>query len=202
VRRSRTGTQQANSEVEAGGAFYSAGGYGVEVAFTEHDVVLALDFDLVAIIGAEQHAILHLTGAHVLAEGDDLGPHQSLGDLRCRRDENATRGAALAFVPRDFHQQAIVEHLDRQLLVRHGGDGTVPTVQIETVTLTTTDPRPKLLAPPTRDQYAPFESVERRCASWTNTSVIEIEMADHFLNGRTEIVAAHAVEFALSPIPT
>ena len=47
------------------------------------------NFDLVAILGAEQHPIAHLRAAHVLAQCNNLRPYQSLGDLGCRRNEDA-----------------------------------------------------------------------------------------------------------------
>ena len=98
----------------------------MEVALAQHDVVVAADLDLVAVLGAEQHPVADLGRAHVLAERDDLGPHQPLGDLRGGRDEDAARRSALAVLVGDAHQQPIVEHLDRQLLVVQGHGGRVP----------------------------------------------------------------------------
>src|SRR5262245_35768863 len=89
----------------------------MDVALAQHDVVAALHLDLVAVFGREQHEIADLGRAHVLAVGDDLRPHQPLRHLRRRRDEDATLAAPLAVGVRDAHEHAVVEHLDRQLVV-------------------------------------------------------------------------------------
>ena len=72
------------------------GGDGVQVALAQHDVVLALDLDLVAVVGAEQHLVADLGAAHVLAERHDLAPHEPLGHLGRGRDEDAAGRRALA----------------------------------------------------------------------------------------------------------
>ena len=106
-------------------ALDAAGGDGVDVALAQHDVVLAADLDLVAVLGAEQHAVADLgRRARSGPSADDLGPHQALGHLRGGRDEDAARRAPLAVLSRDLHQQPVVQHLDRELVVvgrRHGG---------------------------------------------------------------------------------
>ena len=57
------------------------------------------------------------------------------------------------------------------------------------------DPRPTLLAVPERDQFRSPESAREVVASWTNTEVIVVPGADHFLVGRTDRVVELAVEF-------
>ena len=57
------------------------------------------------------------------------------------------------------------------------------------------DPRPKLLVMPERDQFRSPESAREVVASWTNTEVIVVPGADHFLVGRTDRVVELAVEF-------
>src|SRR4051812_47919237 len=52
-------------EIEACAGFDPFGGHGVQIALAQHDVVLALDLDLVAVVGAEQHAVTRLGAAHV-----------------------------------------------------------------------------------------------------------------------------------------
>jgi serine/threonine protein kinase/DNA-binding winged helix-turn-helix (wHTH) protein len=98
-------SRDAVSEVEAGAGFDALGGDGVEVALAEHDVVLALDLDLVAVVGAEQHLVADLGAADVLAEGHHLGPHEPLGHLRRGRDEDAARRRALAVLLAQLHEQ-------------------------------------------------------------------------------------------------
>ena len=132
------------SQVQPGRGLDALGGDGVQVALAQHDVVRALHLDLVAVLGAEQHEVADLGGAHVLAEGDDLGPHQPLGHLRRRRDEDAALGAPLAVLVRDPHQQPVVEHLDGQLVVGGAGhDARVPSGHVDptaaSVALTTAD---------------------------------------------------------------
>ncbi len=58
-----------------------------------------------------------------------------------------------------------------------------------------TDPRPKLLAVPERDQFRSPESAREVVASWTNAEVQVVPGADHFLVGRTDRAVELAVEF-------
>ena len=88
---------------------------GVDVTFTQDQEVVAAHFDLVAILGREQHPITHFHRAHVGAERDDLGPGESLAELRGCGDQDATRRAALGIGGVHLDEDAIVEHLDRQL---------------------------------------------------------------------------------------
>lgn len=59
-------------------------------------------------------------------------------------------------------------------------------------------PQPKLILSPAHDQFtSPAETTELT-AGWLNTTVTEIEMADHFLNGRAHFTAQLAMEFLSS----
>lgn len=58
-----------------------------------------------------------------------------------------------------------------------------------------TDPRPKLLLVPERDQFRPPDSAREVVAGWVNTRLEVIPGADHFLAGRTDRVAAAALAF-------
>jgi len=113
--------------------------HGVEVALSQHDEIVATDLDLVPIVRAEQHVVTDLGAAHVRPEGHDLGPHEPLRHLRRRRNEDAPSGLALAVLLAQLHQQAVVEHLDRKLLVDvgHEREGTV--ARVESIQLTTSD---------------------------------------------------------------
>ena len=57
------------------------------------------------------------------------------------------------------------------------------------------DPRPKLLAVPERDQFRSPESAREVVASWMNAEVQVVPGADHFLVGRTDRAVELAVEF-------
>jgi hypothetical protein len=106
------------SEIEAGRRLTeAAGGHGVHIALAQDDVVVAADLDLVAVLRVEQHVVAGLHGPDVRADGNDLGPRQTLGHLRRRRDEDAARRLALTLARRHRHQHAVVEHLDRELVV-------------------------------------------------------------------------------------
>jgi alpha/beta superfamily hydrolase len=48
-----------------------------------------------------------------------------------------------------------------------------------------TDPRPKLLAVPERDQFDPPPKARERTAGWVDTTLEVVAGADHFLVGRT-----------------
>lgn len=121
-------------QIEPGVAVDTFRGHGMKVAFAQHHVVDTLDLDLIAILRVEQHLVTHLGGPDVLAERHDLGPYEPLGQLRRRRDQDPARRAPLRIVVRYPHQQPVVEHLDRQLVVgRHEAHGTVPAVGFETV---------------------------------------------------------------------
>jgi uncharacterized protein len=59
------------------------------------------------------------------------------------------------------------------------------------------DHRPKLIASGTHDQFTTFQAASEATAGWLNRTIVEIEMADHFLHGRSQKVAEAAVAFAL-----
>ncbi|MCX7621756.1 MAG: hypothetical protein N2037_13040 [Acidimicrobiales bacterium] len=58
------------------------------------------------------------------------------------------------------------------------------------------DPRPKHLCVPERDEFNPPPSARARTAGWVNTEVEVVPGADHFLVGRTDAVAASLMAFA------
>jgi len=113
----------------------------MNVAFTQHDVVVAADFHFVAVIGTEQHAVPDFCRPDVCAEGHDFCPHQALADLCSGRNEDSATRATLSFVLGNAHEQPVVQHLDGKLLVtgRHAMHGTVGGVRVETVSLQTLD---------------------------------------------------------------
>lgn len=113
----------------------------MDVTFAQHDVVRTAHFNLVPVLGAEQHPVSHFGSTNVRAERDHLGPHQSLGDLGRGGNQNATRGPTLTLILWNADQHPVIEHLDRQLLVgfRHALHGTVQVMLRETVSLQTLD---------------------------------------------------------------
>jgi uncharacterized protein len=58
-----------------------------------------------------------------------------------------------------------------------------------------TDPRPKLLIAPERDQFNPPESARAATADWVATEVVVVAGADHFFAGRTGQAADLVVGF-------
>lgn len=88
----------------------------MNIAFAQDDVVLTAHFDFVAILRAEQHLIARFHRSDVWSYGHDLGPHQSLSDLRSRGDENSARRAPFTFWSAQVHKHSVVEHLNRKLL--------------------------------------------------------------------------------------
>jgi alpha/beta superfamily hydrolase len=56
------------------------------------------------------------------------------------------------------------------------------------------DPRPKLVLSPTRDQYCPPAEAADATATWAATTVEPIDGADHFLAGATRGDAQRAVD--------
>src|SRR3954453_21151307 len=114
-------------EVEPRRPFDPLGRNGVDIALAQDEVVLTANLYLVAIFGIEQHPVPRLGAAYVVADGHHLGPRQALGDLGGSRDQNAAGGLSLTVLPRDLHQQAIVEHFDGKLVgvgQSHGPNGT------------------------------------------------------------------------------
>ncbi len=84
------------SEVEPGPTVHTFGGNRVNVAFSQQDVVVALNLDLVAILRAEQNLVAGLDVAHMGTGGDDFGPDEPLAHLGGRRNEDSTFGSTLA----------------------------------------------------------------------------------------------------------
>ncbi len=58
------------------------------------------------------------------------------------------------------------------------------------------DPRPKRLVVAEHDQFNPPDATRLTTSSWGNTEIVCIPGGDHFLNGRTSMVADGCVEFA------
>ena len=58
-----------------------------------------------------------------------------------------------------------------------------------------TDPRPKHLLVPEHDQYDPPDRARATTAGWTNTTLEVVRMADHFLGGALNGVAASVLAF-------
>src|SRR5262249_12529790 len=67
----------------------------------------------------EQHPIAHLDRADVVADGQHLGPDEPGRHLGSGRDDDAARRAPLALLAGHPHENAVVQHLDRQA-VGHG----------------------------------------------------------------------------------
>ncbi len=64
--------------------------------------------------------------------------------------------------------------------------------------LAATDPRPKRLEVPEHDEFNPPDRARSTTAGWHNTEVEVIPGADHFLAGRTGLVAERLVAFLRS----
>src|SRR4051812_17806322 len=105
----------AASEVEAGGFLDPLGGDGVHVALAQDDQVLAVHLDLVLVLGGEEHLVADLHLADAAPDAAGFAPHQPLGHLGGRRDEDAAAGATVAVLLAQGHEDAVVQHLDRQL---------------------------------------------------------------------------------------
>ncbi len=84
----------------------------MNIALAEDDVVVAADFDFIAIFWTEQHLITWLHRPNIWPDGHHFGPHQSLADLCRCRDEDATGGSAFTFGATQVHENAIVQHLN------------------------------------------------------------------------------------------
>src|SRR4051794_8772885 len=110
------------SEVEAGGLLDPLGRDGVHVALAQDDQVLAVHLDLVLVLGGEEHLVADLHLAHAGADAARLAPDQPLGHLRGGRDQDAAGGPPLAVLLAERDQDAVVQHLDRQLPRGGGGD--------------------------------------------------------------------------------
>ncbi|MEJ5254257.1 MAG: hypothetical protein WHS89_02795 [Acidimicrobiales bacterium] len=56
------------------------------------------------------------------------------------------------------------------------------------------DPRPKYLIVPERDQFRPPAAAAEATKDWVNTTIEVVAGADHFLLGRTDVVASLVIE--------
>src|SRR5438552_790767 len=92
----------------------------MDVTLAQDRVLSFAHLGLVPILGVEQHLVAGLDVAHVRPDRHHLGPRESLGHLRRRRDENAGARLALALGLGHLHEHAIAQHLDRLLLVARG----------------------------------------------------------------------------------
>jgi len=62
------------------------------------------------------------------------------------------------------------------------------------------DPRPKVLAVPEHDQFNPPDRCAERTSGWVNTRREVVAGGDHFLVGRTQVVARWLAAFAVDPL--
>lgn len=92
--------------------FYAFVGYGVEVAFAEDQVGVALDFYLVLVVGAEEDSVAYADRADMGAYAADLAPGEALGDLGVGRDEDAAAAAPFTGFLGHAHHDPVVQHLD------------------------------------------------------------------------------------------
>jgi len=94
------------------------GSDSVNIALTQDDVVAVADLDLVTILGVEEDLVADLHAPDVGTGSFDLRPGQTPRHLSSRGDEDASGGSALAVFGGSANQDAIVEHLDGELLDR------------------------------------------------------------------------------------
>ncbi len=73
-----------------------------------------------------------------------------------------------------------------------------PLAMMNGAPLAAADHRPKHLVVPRHDQYSPPEAVEPAIATWSATSLVVVESADHFLAGHL----GRFVELAAAPVVT
>ncbi len=64
-----------------------------------------------------------------------------------------------------------------------------------------TDPRPKLVIVPERDQFNPPEPARAATADWVATQLVVVAGADHFFAGRTAQAADLVIDFVDSLLP-
>lgn len=57
------------------------------------------------------------------------------------------------------------------------------------------DHRPKCLVVPEHDQYSPPAATAEKSADWVNTTMVTVQMGDHFLAGRLAEVTQHSARF-------
>jgi hypothetical protein len=113
----------ARTEVEAGLLVADPGrGDGVQVALAQDDVVAPGHLDLGAVLGVEEHAVLDLHLADVVADGDDGAPLEPATECGRRRDDDAAARPALTLaLDRDEHP--VVQHPDREAVRPLSHDG-------------------------------------------------------------------------------
>lgn len=58
------------------------------------------------------------------------------------------------------------------------------------------DARPTRLLVPEHDQFNPPAQAEETTADWTNTEVVVVDQADHFVNGKLGWITEQATDFA------
>lgn len=96
-------------------------GDGVQITFAQYVIRLRLNLHLELVIGAEQHLITDAHRAHVGTDATHLTPRQALGDLGGGGNQDAATAAPLARLGAEFDHHAVVQHVDFELGIRHGG---------------------------------------------------------------------------------
>ncbi len=102
----------------------------MQVALAQDQVVLTPHFHFEPLLWVKQHLVTGLNLAYLWPDRNNLCPHQPLGHLRRRWNEQATARRALTFALRDADQNAVVQHLDGRAI---GFDHDAPTVPSGTV---------------------------------------------------------------------
>src|SRR5689334_906816 len=116
-----TACSSVGSEVEAGPALGALGGHRVDVALAQDQVLVAVDLDLVAAVGREEHLVAGLDVAHRRADLHDLRPAEALADVRGGGDKDPGARLALPHLLRGLHQQAVRGDTDGLLHVSPRG---------------------------------------------------------------------------------
>lgn len=114
------------SQVKTGARVHTLGCNSMDVALSEYEVVIALDLDLVAVFGIEQHHVTGFDRSDARTNRYHLGPGEPLGYLGGSRYQDARSRPALTFSLGHLHQDPIGEHGDRLLAgeagtMRRGG---------------------------------------------------------------------------------
>jgi alpha/beta superfamily hydrolase len=73
-----------------------------------------------------------------------------------------------------------------------------PLAALPTAPIAATDHRPKHLMVPEHDQITPIDEARHLAAEWPATTIEVVAMADHFLIGRSAVVAGAALAFVRS----
>jgi len=111
------GQRFTDSEVEPGTALgQTLSGDSMDISFTQNDVIVSTNLNLVAVLRVEKDLIARLHGPHVGTDSDDLSPDEALADLSSRRNEDASSGPAFTLGAAHVHQHTVIEHLDRKVL--------------------------------------------------------------------------------------